>query len=169
MSDIRIMLDVAARVAYEGEPLTPEDLEIETSDIAGALDLYGEAQRQAAAARAVVKATGTQLARLLGVGGAAGYGDSILRYKVGRKERCHDPAGVIAYLTDEISAGRVDLSDVVNPRYVKKAWMTPASRDTFYEWVDDDEPSLSMVPRSKAPKWLQDLGDGEVIVKEDNE
>ena len=165
---VRDALRVAEKTRYEDEPVTPCDIGIDDIvDIDEAIGVWRAADRQLAAARQIKAAAGEQLATLLGVGGAAMIGDTVVRYRLGRKERCIDPDGLAAYTMNELFERRVRLTDVANPAYLKKSWMDPAVRDTFFEWVDDQEPSLSETPRGKAPKFLQQLSDGDVIVKED--
>ena len=164
---VRNGLDTAQRIHVEGEPFTPDDMGIDDIvDIDEAVDVWRAADRQLRAAKQVKAAAGIQLASLLGTGGAAMIGDTVVRYKLGRTERCHDPDGFTAYCTNEIVERRVKLGDVINPSYAKKSWMDPAVRDTFYEWVDDEAPSLTETPRGKAPKFLQHLQDGDVFVKQ---
>ena len=103
-----------------------------------------------------------QLASLLGEGGAVGYGDSVVRYKKRRTETCIDPERMIQYLTAQVKSDFVDLADVMNPQYMKRTWMDKAVRDTFYEW-EDGEPSLTITPADRVPRWLQNLHDGEIV------
>ena len=162
MSEVRDLLDVAEQVRHEGEQLTPTDCEWDTvDDVNVALDIWRQAKIQEAAAGQITRAAGERLSVLLGEGGAIGYGDSIVRYRMQRVERCHDPEGFIDYLTLLVKTDDVHLGDVINPDAAKKSWMDDSVRDTFYEW-HDKEPGLTIVPKSKAPAWLQDLPDGEV-------
>jgi len=118
---------------------------------------------QEQAAKQVSRVAGEQLASLLGEGGAAAYGDSIIRYKKRRTERCIDPDGFTDYLTVEVKGDRVDLGDVLNPNQAKRTWMQPAVRETFFEW-EEGPAGLTITPLAKAPKWLQGLNDGEVVI-----
>ena len=164
--DVRAMLDVAERFEGEGEGFTPTDFNLEDSDdLDEALALWRRAQRQARAAKVIVQVCGEVVAGLLGEGGAARIGPDIVRYQVGRTERCIDPDGFSAYTTAAIINGDVRLGDVFNPSYAKRSWMPTAVRDTFYEWVADVEPSLKVIPVDKSPKYLQALSDGEATVK----
>ncbi len=163
MSEVRDLLDVAEQ--YEGERLTPQDCEWDAvDDVNVALDIWRQAKIQEAAAKQIARAAGERLAVLLGEGGAVGYGDSIVRYKMRRVEKCHDPEGFVDYLTHLVKTDDVHLGDVLNPDTAKRSWMEESVRDTFYEW-HDKEPGLDIVPKSKAPAWLQDLPDGEVAGK----
>ena len=163
--DIRAMLVVAERTAHEGDGYTPDDFGIDDiDDIDEAVDLWRAAERQAAAARAVVEAAGIQLAELLGDGGAARIGPSIVRYRVASKERCVDPDGWSAVMTARIVDGDITAGDVVNPNSAKKGSMTAAVRDTFYTRDYDDHPSLAVMPVDKSPKFLQALAEGETIL-----
>jgi len=160
---VRGMLDTVEQIHTEGEPLSTEDLDLHTVDDAlEMVELWRAAKRQADAARQVLTTCGTRLAELLGDGGAAAIGDNIVRYGLGRTEKCIDPEGVAAYLQQAVASGEVQVGDVVNPTYVKRSWMSDAVRDTFYQWVDDDAPKVTVVPRDRAPKFLLNLSDGEV-------
>ena len=164
MSEVRDLLDVAEMVRYEGEQLTPQDCEWDTvDDVNVALDIWRQAKTQETAAKQIARAAAERLSDLLGEGGAAGYGDSIVRYKMRRVERCHDPEGFTDYLTHLVKTDDVYLGDVLNPNLAKKSWMVQSVRDTFFEWRDD-KPGLTIVPKDKAPKWLQGLEDGEVVL-----
>jgi len=168
--DVRQALETAHRVRYEGDKLTPTDVDWDTvDDIPEAVDLWRHAQAQLVAARQVERVASEVLAELLGEGGAVGYGDNVVRYKLGRKERCIDPHAMIQYLTAQVKSDFVDLADVVNPQYVKRSWMQKAVRDTFYEWEDDAAPRLTITPSDRVPRWLQNLNDGEIVMgtKED--
>ncbi len=164
MSEVRDLLDVAEMVRFEGDKLTPSDCEWDSiDDVQVALDIWRQAEQQKLAAIQISRAAGEQLAALLGDGGAAGYGDNIVRYRMRRVERCHDPEGFADYLTHLVKTDDVSLGDVLNPNSAKKSWMAKSVRDTFFAW-EDLAPGLSIVPMSKAPKFLQHLGDGEVIL-----
>lgn len=161
--EVRRALDRAESVRFEGDKLTPSDVGWDDiDDIPEALDVWRHAKMQETAAKQVARVAGERLASLLGEGGAVGYGDSIIRYKKQRAERCIDPDRMIQYLTVQVKSDFVDLGDVVNPQYVKRSWMDPVVRETFYEW-EDKEPGLTVTPRDRAPKFLQDLKDGEVL------
>ena len=163
--DVRHALETAHRVRYEGDKLTPTDVGWDTvDDVQEAVDLWRHAQQQLAAARQVERVASEVLATLIGDGGAVGYGDNIVRYKLGRKETCYAPDQMIQYLTMQVKSDFVDLADVVNPNYIKRSWMEKSVRDTFYEWNDDDAPRLTITPLDKAPRWLQHLNDGEVVM-----
>jgi len=164
---VRAALDIAERIHVEGEELTPDDIGIaDITDMTEAITVWRAAQRQSAAAKQVKDAAAMKLAELLGDGGAAAVGDVIVRYRLGRKERCIDKLGALEYASDAIRQDYVPLGDVVNPDYMKRSWMSQAVRDTFYEWYDDEYPRLSETPRDRAPKFLQDLADGDVFTKE---
>ena len=159
---VRDALDIVERIHVEGEPVTPNDLGFDDyTDEQDAIDLWRRAKRQEAAAKLVAQAAGAQLASLLGEGGAARIGDRVVRYARKRTERCIDPDGAAAYITQKLSDGDVEFSEVVNPQYAKRAWMDDAARSTFYDWEDGDE-ALSDVALDRAPKFLQALEDGEV-------
>ncbi len=159
-------IQTARRVHVEDEALTPEDIGIDdVTDVDEAIDLWREADQTLRALKAVKAAAGAQLATLLGDGGAVAVGDVIVRYRLGRKERCHDSDGLAAYATNELVERRVRLLDVTNPAYMKRGWMDTAVRDTFFEWVTDEHAALTETPRGKAPKFLQGLKDGDVFVK----
>ena len=163
MSEVRDLLDIAEAVRFEGDKLAPEDCEWDAvDDIQVALDIWRQTKIQEAAAKQLTRVAGERLAELLGNGGAAAYGDNLVRYRMRRTERCADVSGFVDYLTLLVKAGDVDLVDVLNPNSAKKGWMSKAVRDTFFDW-HDDKPGLSMIPMSQAPKWLQGLSDGEVV------
>ncbi len=167
MSEVRDKLDVAEMVRFEGDRLTPADCEWDTvDDVSVALDIWRQAKVQETAAIQVSRVAGERLAVLLGDGGAAAYGDSIVRYRMKRTERCHDPEGFTDHLTYLVKSGDVDLGDVLNPNLVKKSWMAESVRDTFYTWTDD-KPGLTIVPKDRAPRFLQHLTDGEVFLVDD--
>ena len=162
-SDMRGLLTVAERVGYEGEPLTPEDLDLDLiDDPQDALATYRRAVRQRQAAAAVEAAAGQRLAELLGEGGAARYGDQIVRYQRGWKERCIDPDGFWQGVALLESADELRVRDLFNPNTSKKAGMPEALRDTFFDRVQDDDPKLSVTAADRAPKFLQALEDGDV-------
>lgn len=160
------MQALAFALAFEGEPLTEDDLgvtDVEAPELA--LTLYHQAVRQAAAAAAVVKALGGVLARTLGEGGAARYGNTIVRYKLGGKESMvGEPADfwdALARLEDE---GLVRVRDLFNPNDARRTPMPQAVRDTFYRWQANDAPSLASMPLDRAPGFLQGLDEGEVVL-----
>ena len=166
-ADLRTMLDVAEMTHSEDMRLTTFDLDLDDiTDPHAALAIWRAADRQAKAAKLVKDVAGIRLAELLGNGGAAAAGDIIVRYKQCRKERCTDPEGFTAYVTRAVVDGDVKLDAVWSANTAKRTWMPEAVRDTFFEWVEDDTPRLTEVPRLKAPKWLQSLADGDVIIKE---
>lgn len=165
--DVLAMLATARRVGYEGEPLTPVDLGIDDVDDAlEALAIFRQAVMQAEAAKAVREAAAVQLAKLLGKGGAARFGDQIVRYQKGWSERCIDPDGFAQAATAMIRQDppTLEFGKLVNPNSVRKTGMPPAMRDTFYEKRDDDEAKLQIVPRDRAPKFLLPLEEGAVWI-----
>ena len=162
-STMRDMLTVAERVGYEGDPLTPADLDLDLIDNPqDALDVYRRAVRQRQAAAAVEHAAGQRLAELLGEGGAARYGDQIVRYQRGWRERCIDPNGFWDGVALLESADELRVRDLFNPNTSKKAAMPQALRDTFFDRVQNPDPVLSVTPADRAPKFLQALGDGDI-------
>ncbi len=161
---IRKDVEVVLRIHVEGEPLLPDDLGYdEIDDMDEAIDVWRRAQRYAHAAKLVADTAGVRLAELLGEGGAARIGDSIVRFRVKKTERCINPDGFAAFLTGEVKGDRVDIANVLNPNDAKRTWMSEATRDTFFEWHHDDHPSLTVTPIDKAPKYLQALEDGAAI------
>ena len=163
--DVRAMLDVAARVGYEGEPVTPDDLELDdVTDPNEALDVYRHAVMQRQAAQAVEHAAGRRLAELIGEGGAARYGDQIVRYHRGWKERCIDPSGFWDGVALLESAGELRVRDLFNPNTSKKAGMPEALRDTFFDRTRNDAPTVQLQPVGRAPKFLQALSEGQIWI-----
>jgi hypothetical protein len=160
---MRDLLTVAERVGYEGEPLTPEDLDLDLiDDPQDALGMYRRAVMQRQAAQAVEHAAGQRLAELLGEGGAARYGDNIVRYHRGWRERCIDPAGFWDGVALLESADELRVRDLFNPNTSKKTAMPEALRDTFFDRVRLDDPALTVTAADRAPKFLQALDDGDV-------
>ena len=156
----------AYALAYEGDPLTEDDLGVtDVQEPDQALDLYRQAVRQAEAAAAVAKVLGSTLARTLGEGGAARYGNTIVRYRVGGNERMVGEAADYWDALDRLEAeDQVRVRDLFNPNDARKTPMPQALRDTFYRWEPHDAPSLASMPLDKAPKFLQELDEGDVIV-----
>ena len=164
MSEVRDLLDVAELTRFEGDKLTPEDCEWDNiEDVQIVLDIWRQSKIQEQAAKQLTRVAGERLAELLGTGGAVAYGDNLVRYRMRRNERCADVNGFVDYLTLLVKSDDVDLADVLNPNSAKKGWMSKAVRDTFFDW-HDDKPGLSMIPKSQAPKRLQHLTDGEVVL-----
>jgi len=164
-ADVLDMLQMASRLAYEGEAPTPLDLDIDdVDDMDEAVQLYRSAVRQAAAARNVERACGVQLAGLLGKGGAVRLGPNVVRYQKGWSEACIDHDGFAAALRRMVEQGAIDVGKLVNPNSVRKTAMPQAMRDTFYEKRDDPVATLKLVPIDRAPKFLQSLEEGEVVL-----
>ncbi len=156
--------DVYRKTHVEGEPLTTADVELDQIvDIGEAVRCWEEADALLAAVKAVKAVAAVRVGQLLGEGHATRSGDRILRYKVKRNERCIAPEAMIDYLTEQVDQGLVNLADVVNPNDLKRGWMTKAERETFYEWVPDNEPTVTATARDYAPKFLQELDEGQVI------
>jgi len=163
--DVLNMLRTASRLAYEGEAPTTVDLDIDdVDDMDEAVQLYRQAARQAAAARNVERACGVQLALLLGKGGAVRLGPNVVRYAKGWSESCIDHDGFADALRRMAASGAIDVGKLVNPNSVRKTAMPQAMRDTFYVKTDDPVPSLKLVPIDRAPKFLQGLEEGEVVL-----
>lgn len=168
-NQVRAALDTAEMIRYEGDKLTPSDVNWDDVDDADeALELWRFAQMQKLAAAQVARVAAEQLAKLLKEGGAAAYGDSIVRYKKQRTEYCIDPRAFIQYLTMQVKSDFVDLTDVINPNNAKVSWMDKAVRQTFFDWKNG-EPALSITPREKAPLFLQTLNEGEIMFGKDED
>ena len=164
--DVRRMLGTAEAMAYEGETVTPLDLEIDDVDKPmAALEIFRRAKRQEQAARAVSAAAGVQLAQLIGDGGAACYGDTIARYSVSVTEKCFDPEGFAAAVTRMGVEGHLDVGKLFPPGAARKTAMPAGMRDSFFAKEYGDTPTLKLIPRDRAPKFLQGLADGEVFLK----
>ena len=70
MKQVERALHIAGRVRFEGDKLTPEDLDWDdVDDIQEAVDLWRHAQAQLAAARQVERVASEVLATLIGDGG----------------------------------------------------------------------------------------------------
>lgn len=164
---VNLAMTTAKMVRTEGEKLTPEDVLFdEIDDIELAMALWRDAQTTLAAAKDVARVSSEVVARILGEGGAFGYGDSVVRHSKSSSEKCIDPRGFVEYVTLRIrddGIRHLDLGDVLNPNDAKVGWMDEAVRTTFFEKTFGDS-RLAIVPRSRAPKFLVDLGDGEVFV-----
>ena len=161
------MIDIAERLRAEDEPINSYTYELgDITDPQEALDLYRRATVRHQAAGAVRKATGERLAQLLGEGGVACYGTNIVRYKLGKTEKCIDPAKARAAFTHIAHEGE-NVGRWINPNNLLKTGMSKAYRDTFYHKVDDDEPKLTDIPIDEAPLYLQHMVDGDVRIKED--
>ena len=157
-------VSVYRKTHVEGEPLTTADIELDQIvDVGEAVRCWEEADALLAAVKAVKAVAAVRVGQLLGEGHATRSGNRILRYKLVRTERCIAPTTTIEYLTKQVSEGRVNLADVVNPNDLKRGWMTKAERETFYEWVPADEPTVTATAIEYAPKYLQELDDGDVI------
>lgn len=164
--DARSALEVAEKVHVEDEALQPGDVDLDqVQDVTDAVRCLRAAERQEAAAKAVLGAARQRVAEILGEGGAVRVGNTVVRFKRTSTERCIDPEGAAAFIGGEIAAGRVQLGDVVNPTYVKRTWMDQAVRDTFYERVEAENPTVTSTPIDRAPRFLQDLEDGQALVR----
>lgn len=165
MTDLQLLIDVAHRYDAEDEPPTRHDLDLDNLTMEEAVALWRKVRQHITDARLVEAAAAQQIATLLGEGGAARIGGHIVRYDRKSKEQCVDPDGFVAYMNREVADGRVSIGDLVNPQYAKRGMLTTAARQTFYEWTKEDEPSLRVTPLDRAPKWAQDLDDGERVVR----
>jgi hypothetical protein len=88
-----------------------------------------------------------------------------VRFKKPYKENVIDAEKLAAYMQQQLVSGGRLISEMFNVAYTKRGWMDKAVRDTFFEKDEGEEPTLSMTPRDKAPKFLQFLEDGEVFTK----
>ena len=157
-------VSVFRKTHVEGEALTTSDLALDQVDnLAEAVRCWEAADELLRAAKIVKAVTAVRVGQLLGEGRATRSGNRILRYKINRKERCIDPDGAIDYLMTSVKRDGVNLADVVNPNDLKRSWMSDAMRQTFYEWVPDDEPTVTATAIEYAPKFLQELDDGDVV------
>ena len=157
-------VSVFRKTHVEGEALTTSDLALDEVDsIAEAVRCWEAADELLRAAKIVKAVTAVRVGQLLGEGRATRSGNRILRYKQDRKERCIAPTTTIEYLTKQVNEGRVNLADVVNPNDLKRGWMTKAERETFYEWVPAPLPTVVATAIEYAPKFLQELDDGQVV------
>ncbi len=165
------MRDVVEEATRHADAMTTEGLEVTADDLGfdfdnpqDALKLYRQAVRQVQAAQAVKRAAAETLSGLLGEGGAACYGDQIVRYRLGSTERCHNPEGALDALARLLVEGNADIHRLVNPNNLKKTGMPGGFRDTFYIKTFDDAASLTDVPRERAAKFLHDMQDGDVLI-----
>lgn len=161
----REWLDRAEAVEYEGDPLGPHDLQVaDVTEAELALVLYERAARQQRAAAAVAKVLGTVLARALGDGGAARYGNTIVRYKNKASEHVVDEGGFWQAVKRMEDEGLLRVADLFNANDARRTPMPEALRDTFFDWKPAAAPSLSSTPVDKAPLYLQELDEGSVLL-----
>lgn len=161
MTDLYDLIEVARRYDAEDEPPSRHDLELDGLPLEEAMGLWRKVRQHIADAKLVEAAAASQIASILGDGGAARIGGHIVRFDRKRQEQCIDPDGFVAYMDGLISDGSVSVGDLVNPQYAKRGMLTTAARQTFYEWREDEEPTLRVTPVDRAPKWAQALEDGE--------
>ncbi len=153
-------IDVYAMIADEGDSVTVDDLDLGTDVVDEAITLHRDAVRLRKAAAAVEAATATQLAEVLGDGGAVRYGNTVYRYGRGWSEKVNDPGAFWAML-DKFD---VRMSDLFNPDTVRKAQLPEAVRDTAFTKTRDKDPSLKAVTGDYIPAFLEDLEDGDYVI-----
>ncbi len=161
MSITRIVdaIKFTERVYEEGVAVSVDDLDMKASMVGEAIDLHRSAVRIRKAAQEVEKATTTQLASLLGEGGAVRYGDTFYKYARGWTEKVNDPD----VFWGMVNALDVRASDLFNPNDAKKKPMPEALRDTAFTRTRDKEPKLTAVSKDYAPAWMEALEDGDFV------
>ena len=144
----------------EGESVTVDDLELATDVVDEAITLHRAAVRLRKAAAAVEAATATQLAEVLGDGGAVRYGNTVYRYGRGWSEKVND-SGAFWAMLDKFD---VHMADLFNPNSVRKGQLPEAVRDTAFTKTRDKDPSLKAVSGDYIPVSLEDLEDGDYVI-----
>ena len=144
----------------EGEPVSVDDLDLETESVDEAITWHRTAVRLRKAAAAVEAATAVQLAEVLGDGGAVRYGNTVYRYGRGWSEKVNDSGAFWAML----AKFDVHMADLFNPNTVRKAQLPKAVRDTAFTRKKDEEPSLQAVTGDRIPQFLEDLEDGDYVL-----
>jgi hypothetical protein len=163
MSDIDRIINAVHlydQLRTEGEAVTVNDYDLETDTVDEAITLHRTATRLRKALQEIEKALAVQLAETLGEGGAVRYGDTFYRYHRGLKESV---VNVEAFWS-MVQTFDLRIEDLFNPNDVRKGPLPAAIRDTAFAKVRDKDPSLSVVPADKAPRFLQDLGDGDYVL-----
>ena len=148
----------------EGEKVTVADLDLDTDEVADAIELHRSAVRLRKALEAIESALGVQLAERLGDGGAVRYGDTIYRYGRGWKETVNDPKGFWVMVRTFDLTGDLRIEDLFNPNTVRIGSLPDAIRDTAFTKTRDDDPSLKAVPVDRAPHFLDHLEDGDYVI-----
>lgn len=147
-------------VKDEGESVTVDDVDLETDLVDDAITLHRASVRIRKAAQAVEAATATQLAGVLGDGGAVRYGNTVYRYARGWTEKVNDPGAFWAML-DKFD---VRMADLFHPNTVRKGQLPEAIRDTAFTRIRDEEPSLKAELVDRVPAFLEDLEDGDYVL-----
>ncbi len=145
----------------EGDTVTVDDIDIlATEKVDDAISWHRTAVRIRKAAAAVEAATATQLAGVLGDGGAVRYGDTVYRYGRGWSEKVND-SGAFWAMLDKFD---IRMADLFNPNTVRKAQLPEAIRDTAFTKTRDADPSLQAVTGDRIPLFLEDLEDGDYVI-----
>lgn len=110
----------------------------------------------------------------LGPGGAMRYGDTIIRHHTDTRKRVLvEPEALVEFLGPEAFARSVNPSHVritsVRAEAEARGLNPDAVEDTFYGWRSEPRADLKELPISKAPKYLQELSDGQVIMRTSHE
>jgi hypothetical protein len=110
----------------------------------------------------------TEIAHRVGVKGAARVGEIVYRYKPKATMRIIDPQGLVDWLGEDWH----HVIPVTRSTSIRKGGMSAVCEkreadprtieDTFFEW-EEGAPTVDRIPLDKAPKFLQRLGDGEIL------
>ncbi len=149
----------------EGEPVSAEIMELFTVEVDEAITLHRTAVRLRKALQQIESALGSQLASVLGDGGAVRYGETIYRYGRGWKESVNDPEAFWSM----VRTLEVRVEDLFNPNTVRKGALPDAIRDTAFTKTRDDDPKLIATPRDRAPHFLDHLEDGDYVIGKTSE
>ena len=103
-----------------------------------------------------------QIVDLLGKRGYTRWGDSIIRTApAGSKTVCDDPVGFSEWMED---APASVIRQAFNPSYVRKTGLPSGVFDTFFHSEHSPDRTLVFLPPDKAPKYMQGLREGMVVV-----
>jgi len=170
------MRDLIWEIAKSGEEdLSNTELEhiVEPKELYIARGLSGEAKRNTTNINSFVD---TKMAQNVEEKGAIKIGKTVFSFSKGSKTVLQDAKALLNWATNkELSDDAMDnLIAVVGNNFApklrgidavasKKGMDTQTARDTFTEKIWDEEPKLQVidVELGNAPKWAQELGDGE--------
>lgn len=149
----------------EGPVLDGAELEWDLDEVLQAAEA---AQFYSASAAEVARALKQQAAAMFEARGGSAYrrGGFIYRYQPKRTLRVSDPRRLVEYLGDDLAhVVRIDGSNVRKTGLAAVAEARGSDPrvlfDTFL-FYEEGPPSLQSMPVEKAPKFLQDMEDGEL-------